>query len=117
MAGLSVTSDPNQFVISGGFCHLWSWFDAFQLVLFSCAVHTLYSDVALCAMILQFHGVPFSGREAALIACAQHGGAHRSWVFHSVTASCLLIVPAMLVWEENVLIKSSFFCYFRKPTL
>lgn len=96
---------------SGGFCHLWSWFDGCQLVLFNSAAHTFYYDVALCGIILQFDIVSFSGREAALITSARHGDAYRSWVFHSVTASCLLIVPAMLVWEENVLIKSSFLLF------
>lgn len=55
---------------------------------------------------LHFDVVSFNGREAVLITFA-----HRSRVFHSVTASCLLIVPAMLVWEENVLIKSSFLLF------
>lgn len=72
--------------------------------------HTLFIMTLLC-VTLHFNAVPFNGRGAALITFAQHGDAHRSWVFHSVTASCLLIVPAMLVWEENVLIKSSFLLF------
>lgn len=73
--------------------------------------NAFYYGIALCDVTVHFNTVPFSGREAVSITYAQHGGAHRSWVFHSVTASCLLIVPAMLVWEENVLIKSSFLLF------
>jgi len=67
--------------------------------------------VTLLCVTLHFNTVSLNGREAALITSSQDGDAHSSWVFHSVTAGCLLIVPAVLVWEENVLIKSSFLLF------
>lgn len=59
---------------------------------------------------VHFDTVPVSGGGggAASVSCAQHGDAHRPRGFHSVTASCLLIVAGV---GGNVLIKSSFLLF------